>query len=222
MQWRTRWCPVLAVLALGVVVAVTTGCNGPQLEERNVALQKQLDQALKENADLQARNGTLTEQNQALTGKLDEARTQLAAKGGPAVPAKPVKPKPEFGEGVTTDMVGGALTVTMTDAILFESGKADLKPASKQVLDKIAAVLNKDYPGDKIRVEGHTDKQPIVKTSKTWEDNWELSSARAWQWSGIWSAKAWTRRGSLATPSVSTSRWPEATRSPRWRRTGEW
>jgi chemotaxis protein MotB len=175
MQWRTRLGRLAAVMGLGLVVALATGCNGPQLEERNVALQKQLEQALSQNADLQAQNGTLTEQNVALNGEVD--RLRAAAKPG-TTPTK-AKPKPEFGEGVTTDMVGGALQVTLPDAILFESGKADLKPASKRVLDKIATVLNKDYTGDKIRIEGHTDNQPISKSSKNWDDNWELSCNRA-------------------------------------------
>jgi chemotaxis protein MotB len=165
------------VLILGLVVAAATGCNTQQLEERNVALTKQLEQALSQNADLQAQNGQLTEQNQALGADLDRARTTLAAKGQP-VPAKP-KAKPEFGGGVVTAIVGETTTIMLPEAILFDSGKAVLKPASQRILDKIAAVLNKDYAGDKIRVEGHTDSQPISKSNKTWDDNWELSSNRA-------------------------------------------
>ena len=89
------------------------------------------------------------------------------------------KPKPEFEGGVTTEMIGGCLQVTLPDTVLFESGKADLLPASKKVLDKIAAILAKDYAGDRISVEGHTDNEPIKVTSKVWEDNWELASARS-------------------------------------------
>jgi|WetSurMetagenome_2_1015567.scaffolds.fasta_scaffold84771_2 chemotaxis protein MotB len=171
MQWRTTWSGVVAIVALGLVASMAVGCNGQQLEERNLALQKQLDQSLKDNADLQARNATLAEQKAALAADLDKARAGTAA--------KPVKPKPEFGGGVTTEMVGGALHVTMPDAVLFESGKADLLTASKKVLDKVVAVLNKDYAGDRISVEGHTDNQPIRASSKAWDDNWDLASARS-------------------------------------------
>jgi chemotaxis protein MotB len=165
------------VCLLGVMVATAVGCGQQQLEERNVMLQKQLDQANVDKADLQTKNTQLTEANQALGSELDRARLALAGKGQP-VPAKP-KTKPEFGGGIETAIVGEATTITLPDTLMFDSGKADLKSGVKATLDKIAAVLNKDYAGDKIRVEGHTDNQPISKTSKNWDDNWELSTNRS-------------------------------------------
>jgi chemotaxis protein MotB len=54
-----------------------------------------------------------------------------------------------------------------------------LKSASKGVLDKVAGVLNRDYPTHIIRVEGHTDNQPIVRTKKLWADNWDLACNRS-------------------------------------------
>jgi chemotaxis protein MotB len=165
------------VLVLGLVVAAATGCGNPQLEERTVVLQKQLDQANVDKADLQTKNTQLAEQNQALGADLDKARTALAAKGQTG-PIKP-KAKPEFGGGIDTAIVGETTTITLPESLLFDSGKADLKAGVKATLDKIVAVLNKDYAGDRIRVEGHTDNQPISKTSKNWDDNWELSANRA-------------------------------------------
>jgi flagellar motor protein MotB len=171
MQGRARW---MALAVLGLAAIVATGCGNPQQsEERNLALGKQLEAAQRANAELQAQNQTLVEQRDAFAAEAD----QLRAKAGAATTRPGLKP--DFGPGTETILVGKSTTITLSDAILFDSGKADLKPASKKVLDKIAAVLNKDYGGDKIRVEGHTDKQPIAKSSKNWEDNWELSSARA-------------------------------------------
>jgi chemotaxis protein MotB len=88
-------------------------------------------------------------------------------------------PKPDFGPGVEVRTSGNTMTVTLPDAILFASGSADLKSASKTVLDKVAGVLNKDYPTHIIRVEGHTDNQPIVRTKKLWADNWDLACNRS-------------------------------------------
>jgi chemotaxis protein MotB len=170
MQWRTKLGGVALLVALGLAATMAVGCTGPQLEERNLALQKQLDLSLRENADLQARNATLTDQKQALAGELEKAK---------AGAAKPAKPKPEFGGGITTEMIGSCLQVTLPETVLFESGKADLLPASKKALDKVLAVLNKDYAADRICIEGHTDTQPIKASSKVWEDNWDLSFARA-------------------------------------------
>ena len=167
----SRW---LMILVMGSLVAVAAGCGQQQLEERNVALEKQLRESLTQNADLQAENDGLRAKSEALQSDLDKARTQPQA----AQQAKS-KPKPDFGEGVDVSMVGDTMTVTLPDTILFDSGKATLKGSSKQVLDKIAGVLNRDYANYRIRVEGHTDDQPIVKSKKLWQDNWDLSCNRA-------------------------------------------
>jgi flagellar motor protein MotB len=170
---------MLAVI--GLAAAMTVGCNQQQLEEQNLALKKQNQEIQGVNADLQAQMDTLKAQNQALAADMDRARAQAAAKpGGPPVaPGKGPRAKPEFGEGVETSQIGSETHITLPQAILFDPGKDTLKASSKNVLDKIVAVLNKDYAGDKIRVEGHCDNQPIKKTKNTWEDNWDLSCNRA-------------------------------------------
>ena len=175
MQWSERLGRLGVVLAIGVAIATAAGCGQQQLEERNVALTRQLQDAQNLNADLQQQNDSLKAQNQALEADLAQAK---AAKPG-AAPVRPARAKPEFGEGVETAIVGQELTVTLPETILFESGKANLKAASKRVLEKIVAVLNKDYPSDKIRVEGHTDNVPISKSKKDWQDNWDLSCNRS-------------------------------------------
>ena len=175
MQWSERLGRLGVVLAIGVAIATAAGCGQQQLEERNVALTRQLQDAQNLNADLQQQNDSLKAQNQALEADLAQAK---AAKPG-AAPVRPARAKPEFGEGVETAIVGQELTVTLPETILFESGKANLKVASKRVLEKIVAVLNKDYPSDKIRVEGHTDNVPISKSKKDWQDNWDLSCNRS-------------------------------------------
>ena len=46
-------------------------------------------------------------------------------------------------------------------------------------LDKVVAAVKKDYPGKKIRIQGHTDKDPIVRSTDKWIDNMDLSQNRA-------------------------------------------
>lgn len=162
------------VLAIGIIAASSVGCQQQQLEEHNAALRKQLEQALIQNADLQAENDSLMGQNQELQSDLARAR---AVPKPPSMP--PAKTKPDFGKGVDVSVVGDVTTVTLPNTILFDSGKVTLKSASKQVLGNIATVLNRDYASQKIRVEGHTDNEPIRKTKKLWADNWDLSCNRA-------------------------------------------
>ncbi|MCM2266934.1 MAG: OmpA family protein [Elusimicrobiales bacterium] len=66
--------------------------------------------------------------------------------------------------------------LVLTEAVLFDSGKADLKERAKEVLRPIAAELVK-LPND-VWVEGHTDNVPI--RSGRYATNWELSMARAY------------------------------------------
>jgi chemotaxis protein MotB len=86
-----------------------------------------------------------------------------------------------FGEGydVAFDPNAGTITVTLPNAILFDSGKATLKTATSRELDHIYSVLQDKYRGKQIDVVGHTDTDPIRKTKDKWKDNWELSAERA-------------------------------------------
>ncbi|MBI4971181.1 MAG: OmpA family protein [Candidatus Omnitrophica bacterium] len=69
------------------------------------------------------------------------------------------------------------MVITFLQEIIFDSGKAEVKPEGLSVLSKVAKVVQeqaKDYP---VVVEGHTDNVPIRVSG--WKSNWELSAARA-------------------------------------------
>jgi chemotaxis protein MotB len=63
--------------------------------------------------------------------------------------------------------------------VLFDKGKAQLKPSAGKTLDKIVSAIKKDYSTKTIFVDGHTDADPITRTKEQWEDNWDLAAARA-------------------------------------------
>ena len=67
--------------------------------------------------------------------------------------------------------------LTMKGALLFDSGKADIKEESRAVLDKAGAILERYGENTTIEIEGHTDNVPI--NSAQYASNEELSSARA-------------------------------------------
>ncbi|MFA5337245.1 MAG: OmpA family protein [Candidatus Omnitrophota bacterium] len=78
---------------------------------------------------------------------------------------------------VRLSMEEKGLVITFVSEVLFDSGKASLKPESFSSLDKVAKILVDNVPGNNIGIEGHTDNEPI-KRSK-WKSNWELSAHRA-------------------------------------------
>jgi chemotaxis protein MotB len=80
---------------------------------------------------------------------------------------------------ITIKQVRDRLTINMVDRILFDSGKAQIKPAGLKVLKQVSDVL-KDINEKQIRIEGHTDNVPIKgKLKDRYPSNWELSTARA-------------------------------------------
>ena len=74
---------------------------------------------------------------------------------------------------VGIDMRG--LVISMNNAILFDSGKAEIKTDNDETLVKLGNIL--ESLDNYVRVEGHTDNIPI-KTA-VYPSNWELSTARA-------------------------------------------
>jgi len=74
---------------------------------------------------------------------------------------------------VDTDQRG--VVLRFEDNVLFDKGKAYLKPSAKEVLVEVAELLQGiDKP---IRIEGHTDDLPI--NTSQFPSNWELSTTRA-------------------------------------------
>jgi chemotaxis protein MotB len=81
------------------------------------------------------------------------------------------------GMDVAFDAATGTITVTLPNTILFDSGKATLKSATSKELDQILSVIKQKYASKDVDVVGHTDTDPIQKSS--WKDNLELSGQRA-------------------------------------------
>jgi chemotaxis protein MotB len=69
------------------------------------------------------------------------------------------------------------IIININDRISFDSGSSVLKPNVKPALDKITTIL-KNYPNNRISVEGHTDNVPLGRGGQ-FRDNWQLSSERA-------------------------------------------
>ena len=81
------------------------------------------------------------------------------------------------GMDVAWDAAAGTITVRLQNTILFDSGKATLKSTTSKELNQIVSVLKEKYASKDVDVVGHTDTDPIQKSS--WKDNLELSAQRA-------------------------------------------
>lgn len=121
-------------------------------------------------------------QGELSEAQLEQARTQMAARERRTL--EEVKSQIESLlqiEGlqsqttVTISQSGRVLNVRLPENLLFGSGSADLAPASYEVLDKMATII--DRSGQTVRIEGHTDNIPV--RSGRFGSNWDLSTARA-------------------------------------------
>lgn len=81
-------------------------------------------------------------------------------------------------EQIGVEHKGDAIIVSFADMLLFETGKAALRPEAKSVLKTVGEGLTKYIDkGYKLSLEGHTDNLPI--STAQFPSNWELSAARA-------------------------------------------
>jgi chemotaxis protein MotB len=70
----------------------------------------------------------------------------------------------------------GVVYVSISDKLLFASGSYNITPRAREVLEKVAQIIN-NQPDIEILVEGHTD--PVPYASGVLLDNWDLSVKRA-------------------------------------------
>jgi len=80
-------------------------------------------------------------------------------------------------EDIEISVEKGVVFVSISDKLLFRSGSYTVTNAAKEVLGKVAKVVN-NKPDFEFMVEGHTDNVPY-RSNGIILDNWDLSAKRA-------------------------------------------
>ena len=134
-----------------------------ELKQAKMDLDRENKEFVGRNLELQARLEVASKTTTTMRDLEDNLRNQLIrwAKGHPGI---------EVG-------VGGPI---IQGEVLFSSGSATLKEKAKDVLSGLAEII-KDNPGYLIRIDGHTDTDPISKSRHKWKtrENMELGAHRA-------------------------------------------
>ncbi len=149
------------------------------LARRAAALQSERDRLAARLSELEASESALRgerdalraehQQSQAALAAMQEAQDNLRGQLGRELAS---------GEAELTGE-GGELFIRLHDRILFAAGEAELNERGREVMTRVAASLV-SLPGRTIRVEGHTDSQPIRgESAARYPTNWELSTTRA-------------------------------------------
>lgn len=190
--------------AKSVAAAAESRKKIESLEARLAASEKALAENQAKQKALESRNADLeketqkklTEQEKKLTAEIAELKKQLKDQASSAATAQnrgvtenadaqgsaaiaEVLGKELAAQGVQITRVENQVTLLIDERVFFDSGSALLKPESRDVLGRIAAVL-KRFPDRRIYVEGHTDDREIgSKIRAKYPTNWELAAARA-------------------------------------------
>lgn len=79
-------------------------------------------------------------------------------------------------KGVEISTKGGTVFLSLSDKVLYNSGRSTLTAEAKMILDAVAKVIQANG-GIDVLIEGHADADPIKFTSS--KSNWDLSVKRA-------------------------------------------
>lgn len=78
---------------------------------------------------------------------------------------------------VDVKVLKGVVMISLSDKMLYNTGRYDVLPAAQEVLGKVAKVIN-DYDTYSVLIEGNTDNVPLNSNTAP-RDNWDLSALRA-------------------------------------------
>lgn len=146
------------------------------LRAKSDTLSKNISELRQQVADLKVENDRLVNE----VAELQKAKEEKVKEVNGTYEQLLANMKNEIAQGqVTISELKGKLTVNMEAAILFDSGRADVKPEGLGILDKMVETL-KNVSDKAIRIEGHTDMVQISGAlTRIFPTNWELSAARA-------------------------------------------
>ncbi|MCA9583032.1 MAG: OmpA family protein [Myxococcales bacterium] len=125
--------------------------DAKQSQTRLEAMQKALAQVQAREAQAQARLETFRSMLKQLKSMIDSGKLRVR-------------------------IVRNRMVVELPEAVLFDSGKADLKEDGKAVVAELAPILA-SLSKREFQVGGHTDNVPIK--TRRFPSNWELSATRA-------------------------------------------
>ena len=81
-----------------------------------------------------------------------------------------------YDKDIEINVEKGVIFISISDKFLFRTGSYLINPRAKEVLAKVAQILN-DHKNLEVLVEGHTDNVPFKRGELM--DNWDLSVKRA-------------------------------------------
>jgi chemotaxis protein MotB len=168
---------VRALSLAGLLLPLVASCVSEQQYQRTIGEREAENRALREERTaLKNQMRELEYQNQSLETALADANARLLDAPVP-VAEDPGRFQDLDELGIGYGMRDGNMVISIPSEITFSSGKAELSERGKDALTVVARTLIDEYADAEYWIEGHTDTDPIKKS--TFPTNRDLSLARS-------------------------------------------
>ena len=176
---------LLGLVALGFAA---TGCASTDADWRERYLEKEQDAStlasqLSEERNAHSNAVASLEEARARIQDLETENASLKSRPSEAAAAPATDNVSDTLAGLKSrgidayQTADGNIAIVIPSDINFAAGSKDLTPAGKKAVSAVANELSGQFSGFTVRIEGHTDGDPIKKSKFT--DNFELGAERA-------------------------------------------
>lgn len=171
-------------------LVVAAGCVVPQsrydrlqteYHAENQARRQLEDEVQRRDGDLSAMRSKLAEKDSSLTALEQDAaqsKERIAQLEQALKDAQAATPSSDTGD-IQIVRTPDGFAYRIADKLLFDPGSTEIRENGRKALLTIASEI-KDKGYTAVRIDGHTDSDPVVKTKDKWKlGNYELAVERA-------------------------------------------
>lgn len=162
------------LLSVLIIVASAVGCATQDWQAKAEQLRLENEELERQRAKLEAE----CMEGRARIDALERSRGAALARQAEEAPA-PEDALPELDGKVEIRRRGNDTVINVPSDVFFASGSATLNREGDRTMASIADFIHRRHAGGTVRVEGHSDADPIRRTKSKYHCNWELSFERA-------------------------------------------
>ena len=157
----------------GIIVAAgAIGCASGDMSRRVDALRTEKENVQRQKAALEA-------ELLACRARCESLESELNQKRRANVEPTPFQIPEELKGKVGIHRRGSDTVIDIPSDVFFASGSSDLTTGSKRTMAHVVDFIRQESANGTIRIEGHTDTDPIRRTKSRYHCNWELSFERS-------------------------------------------
>ena len=168
---------ILCLWLLAFWTLLGSGCTLQNLKESNRRLKESNNRLIAENNRLE-HELSIVERERFSAREIEVAdSTPVARAADPGRETLSVAEDLLLEPNVEVSRTAEGVRIRVPDRVFFAPGQVKLSAHGKEILSKVARLINSQYTGQLVRVDGHTDDTPIRKVRNLFPTNWELSTA---------------------------------------------